>query len=333
MPRALPDPVLSRQQLESLVGVLQAEHAAHPISPWQRRCFVWFEGAGISLLLCIAIMLVVPEREVRLDAGELAMRWLHGVTGASMLMVAVTALMNVKLMLQTARQWWIAVRTGGWKLTSSHRQRPRWLRTLWMLPRLAVAIIAALILLGATFVGGLADLVVAAGVMVLLAALPAFVYARRRLDRLSDLAPMIEALSRLEREQIGERIVVPGQVFLKAVDIEDRYLARQREAAMATRSLATEAYSILYGPEVRAVLGKLPDDASMAVRQVLERIAARPQDLLPDTERVGMTATYVHHLASPPLAITYEVHPAARRVTVRHLGQPAPAGSSKEEAP
>jgi len=236
------DRTLTREQLDAAVAMLRDERAAHPVSPRQRRLLRWYEWAVWGFLAGLAAFVVLIARFENRPNPKFG--WPEGLVGGAALLSLLAALvlfaLNLKLLLQTAREVVIAVRSRLWRLTAPGAHRRTWVRRVLLVPKTYGWLLAAGALGGAAAAGWF-GIVVA----IVVAAYFFLWFARRRLARLDDAERLVQSLAGLQGGASPQGVGVPDAVFRKVAQIEDRRIERQRAEAMAGLAKGPTGYALV----------------------------------------------------------------------------------------
>jgi hypothetical protein len=268
--------VLSREQIRQALAMLREEQQAHPISPAQRRFFVWY---GISVWVFFISFFFFFSLIVQPIPFVWPLVFVCCLLVVSFFAIILLFFLNMKLIVYTWREFRLALRTKLWQLVTQMRTGRRWPRRLIIgigafvlvgfLARtfLLIGFLAVAVVLGQPYVG--------IPLTVALFAFFFFRFARRRLDVLRNSDQLVAFLTKLDASEgptrIG-RVAIPTAVFEKIGAIEDIHIQRRRAKAIDEFRHSGHGYAVVKSRAMIADIAKL-DEASQL------RIEARIAEL------------------------------------------------------
>lgn len=237
------DRTLTRGQLEAAVAMLRDERVAHPVSPRQRQLLRWYRWSIWTFCASLVAMVFY--------AYHLSEHPLHGfewpgvlvglAAVLSLLASIVLCALNLKLMVQTAREMAIAIRTRLWHLAAPVARRPTWARRALWVPKAYGWLLVAAAIAGAVASGWIGIIVA-----IVVAAYFLLWFARRRLALLDDANRLAQLLGRLQADGATSATVgVTDEVFRKVAQIEERHLERKRATALAGLDSGPAGYALV----------------------------------------------------------------------------------------
>jgi hypothetical protein len=243
------------------------------------------------------------------------------VTFGSLLSIVLLFFWNLKLILQTWREFRIAFRTKLWQLVPGTRTGRRWPG------RLLIgfgALFFAGFLAGSIRLwreGALVGAII--GVLFTVALLAVFLlrFARRRLDVLGNTDQLVAYLSKLDSsERLAgiDQIAIPTDVFKEIGDIEDLHIQCRRGIAIAEFRESGDGYAVLKSRAMIADIAKLDEATRLRVETRIAELASEPfpPDAFGESGgvwRVPVTGT--------PYELVCRYDEAARRIELLSLGQ------------
>jgi hypothetical protein len=307
--------VLSREQIRQALAVLREEQQAHPISAARRRLFVWY---GISVWFFIISLFVswIAFLWIKPELQELLQYFLV-VVFVSFLAIVLLFFLNMKLILDTWREFRIALRTKLWQLETQMRTRRRW-------PRRLMKVVGAFFLVA--FLAGIrwAAPIAAIVVCLLLIAVVAYFFlrfARKRLDVLRDSDRLVAFLTELDASEaptgIG-RVAIPTAYFKGIGAIEDIHIQRHRAKAIDEFRHSGHGYAVAKSRAMIADIAKL-DEASQL--RIEARIAELASESPPPEATLEPGGIWRVPVAETPYAIICRQDQAAHRIKLLSLRQ------------
>ena len=324
--------VLSREQIRQALAVLREEQQAHPISAARRRLFVWY---GISVWFFIISLFVswiaflwMPELQELLH--ELLQYFLV-VVFVSFLAIVLLFFLNMKLILDTWREFRIALRTKLWQLETQMRTRRRW-------PRRLMKVVGAFFLVA--FLAGISGAAPIAAIVVclLLIAVVAYFFlrfARKRLDVLRDSDRLVAFLTELDASEaptgIG-RVAIPTAYFKGIGAIEDIHIQRHRAKAIDEFRHSAHGYAVVKSRAIIADIAKLDEASQLRIEARIVELASESPPPEATLEPGGIWRVPV---TETPYEIVCRQDQAAHRIKLLSLRQSDGTSSTRPiaEAP
>jgi hypothetical protein len=321
--------VLSREQIRQALAVLREEQQAHPISAARRRLFVWY---GISVWFFIISLFVswIAFLWIKPELQELLQYFLV-VVFVSFLAIVLLFFLNMKLILDTWREFRIALRTKLWQLETQMRTRRRW-------PRRLMKVVGAFFLVA--FLAGIrwAAPIAAIVVCLLLIAVVAYFFlrfARKRLDVLRDSDRLVAFLTELDASEaptgIG-RVAIPTTYFKGIGAIEDIHIQRHRAKAIDEFRHSAHGYAVVKSRAIIADIAKLDQASQLRIEARIVELASESPPPEATLEPGGIWRVPV---TETPYEIVCRQDQAAHRIKLLSLRQSDGTSSTRPiaEAP
>jgi hypothetical protein len=329
--------VLSREQIRQALAVLREEQQAHPISAARRRLFVWY---GISVWFFIISLFVswIAFLWIKPELQELLQYFLV-VVFVSFLAIVLLFFLNMKLILDTWREFRIALRTKLWQLETQMRTRRRWPRRLMKVVgafflvaflagtwgALIVAIVVFLQLIALAFLQRRwAAPIAAIVVCLLLIAVVAYFFlrfARKRLDVLRDSDRLVAFLTELDASEaptgIG-RVAIPTAYFKGIGAIEDIHIQRHRAKAIDEFRHSAHGYAVVKSRAIIADIAKLDEASQLRIEARIVELASESPPPEATLEPGGIWRVPV---TETPYEIVCRQDQAAHRIKLLSLRQ------------
>jgi hypothetical protein len=312
--------VLSREQIRQALAVLREEQQAHPISPAQRRFFLWYR---ISIWVFFISLLLFPIVILRVDLDKYG--WVLDVLiivfGGSFLAVVLLFFLNMKLILYTWREFRLALKTKLWQLVTQMRTGRQWPRRL-MIGIGAFFLVAFLAgTLGSPFFG----------IPLTVALLPFFFlrFARRRLDVLRNSDQLVAFLTKLDVSAAPagtDQFAIPTAVFKEIGAIEDIHIQHRRAKAIDEFRHSGHGYAVVKSRATIADIAKLDEVSQLRIEARIAELASQSPPPEATLEPGGIWRVPV---TDTPYEIVCRQDQAAHRIELLSLGQSDHTSSSR----
>jgi hypothetical protein len=272
--------VLSREQVRQALAVLQEEQQAHPISPAQRRFFLWY---GISVwvffisLLVWLVVLPTLRSWIKPDLYTWLLVFVICVFFVSLFAVVLLFFLNMKLMFYTWLEFRLALRTKLWQLAVEMRTERRWPRRLMI--KIGAFFIAAFCVFFLVAILAVTFFAPWFGIPLIVALLAFFFlrFARRRLDVLRNSDQLVALLTKLDASEGPAgiaHVAIPTGLFKEIGAIEDIHIQRRRAKAIDEFRHSSPGYAVVKSRAMIADIAKLDEASQLRIEARIAELAS-----------------------------------------------------------
>ncbi len=305
--------VLSREQIRQALAVLREEQQAHPISPAQRRFFLWYRISVWLFFISLMLLPLIFSLGIKPDQDAWPWRFLAGMVGLSVLAMVLLFFLNMKLILYTWREFRLAFRTKLWQLVTQMRTGRRWPR------RLMIGI--GVFFLVAFLAGTMSEPWVGIPLTVALLTFFFLRFARRRLDVLRNSDELVAFLTKLDASEgppgVGH-VAIPTGVFKEIGAIEDIHIQRRRAKAIDEFRHSGPGYAVVKSRGMIADIAKLDEASQLRIEARIAELASESSPLEETLETGGIWRVPV---TDTPYEIVCRQDRAAHRIELLSLRQ------------